>query len=154
MGKGKIKSWNKAKIILPCDYNFLILVTEHTCMIFATTYVAKNFLIQGNLCLLTLIIRESRVLKTKQSLRTRGSFRISKGCYFWGPWDKSEPPQHLRWNRFPMTYPSGHIKFNLYISWLLSTTLRWWDIFSLAPWMCAIWICSQSCRAFMVGSPF
>jgi len=38
------------------------------------------------------IYRVQREQDTKRRLRARGSFRISKGCYFGGPWDKSEPP--------------------------------------------------------------
>ena len=43
--------------MLPHDYNFLILVKEHACMIFDTTYTYGYYnKIEGNLCLLTLII--------------------------------------------------------------------------------------------------
>jgi len=72
--------------MLPYDNNFLILVLEQACMIFATTCMAKISKLRG-LCLLALIIRESRLQKTKKILRTRGSFRFSKGLYFGGPWD-------------------------------------------------------------------
>ena len=40
-GRAKSSPWNKFRIMLPYDYNFVILVIEHACMIFATTCIAK-----------------------------------------------------------------------------------------------------------------
>ena len=111
MKMAKSGPWNRMKIKLLFDYHSLILLVEDANLIFPTTFIVKKSKSTGTSVYWPWIIREAIVLRRKWRLRARGSFRIQKGCYLGGPWDKSEPPCHSCWNRLPMTCTSEPLSY-------------------------------------------
>ena len=109
MKMAKSGPWNRMKIKLLFDYHSLILLVEDAYLIFPTTFIVKKSKSMGTSVYWPWIIREAIVLRRKWRLRAQGSVRVQKECYLGGPWDKSDPPCHSRWNRFRMTCSTGYL---------------------------------------------